>query len=134
MPDPGGYAYRMAKPRMRGVVESIIGTNLDALMAHHSELNNSERVGSKAKIPPRTVNRIKNAQVSCTVDTLAKIAKVFEIEPWALLVPNYDPANPPVRTMTQDERNFYARMRADLQNLPAEPDPAPARRPARART
>lgn len=136
MPQRSSYPMGMPKAKMRGVVESIIGANLDALMAHSLEFNTTHRIGAKAKIPARTVGRIKNAEVSCSVDTLAKIAKVFGIEPWAMLVPNYDPRNPPVRTMTQEERDFYARTKKAFENLPpdlAETVPPINKRPARTR-
>lgn len=124
MPQFGDYAIYMSKKQMRGVVESIVGANLDALIKHSIEYTTNNKVGKKAKIPPRTVGRIRNAEVSCSIDTLASIAKVFSVEPWALLVPDYDPANPPVRIMTQDERDLYARTRMALEALPELEQPA----------
>lgn len=132
MPQRSGYANPMAKKKMRGAVESIIGENLDALMAHFPQYSSNHKVGDKAKLPARTIGRIRNAEVSCSVDTLAKIAAVFGVEPWAMLVDKYDPKNPPVRTITQAERDFYAQTKKAFESLP---DGAPAsgmRKPARA--
>lgn len=117
MPQCGAYPPYVAKRKSRGVVESIVGNNLDALMRHFKDLSTNHRVADKAKIPARTVGRIRNAEVSCSLDTLAKIARVFAVEPWHLMVPNYDPANPPVRTITQIERQLYASMRAAAQQI-----------------
>ena len=99
-------------------MESIVGDNLDTLMKHREGLSTNHRVADKIKIPARTVGRIRNAETSCQIDTLAKLAKAFDIEPWQLLVPNYDPTNPPVRVQTRAERDLYARMRSDLTKIP----------------
>lgn len=117
MPRSTPYIQGMAKRKPRGVIESILGNNLDALMVYRKELSTNHKVANKIKIPARTVGRIRNAESSCSIDTLAKLARAFSIEPWHLLIPNYDPANPPVRTMTQAERNLYASMRRAAQQL-----------------
>lgn len=119
MPRSNAYPLRVAKRKPRGVVESIVGRNLDALMAYYPALKSNHRVAAKigGAFPARTVGRIKNAETSCSLDTLAKLAKAFDVEPWHLLVPNYDPKNPPVRTMTQAERQFYASVKADFQRV-----------------
>lgn len=118
MPELSAYAGGMGKRKARGVVESIVGRNLDALIKHTGVKSNGQ-VARKiaADFPSRTVGRIRNAETSCSLDTLAKIAKAFNVEPWHLLVPNYDPANPPVRTISKTERDLYARMREDLDQL-----------------
>ncbi|HEX3156745.1 MAG TPA: helix-turn-helix transcriptional regulator [Candidatus Angelobacter sp.] len=125
------YSSDMAKRKLRGVIESIVGDNLDALMQHRKELSTNNAVGRAAKLPPRTVGRIRNAEVSCSLDTLTRIAKVFGVEPWHILVPSYDPKNPPVRTMTQTEREFYANTKKAFESLGADlPEPRKLRHPA----
>lgn len=116
------YPLGVAKRKLRGVIESIVGENLDALMKHSDALRSNGAVARAigGGFEPRTIGRIRNAEVSCTLDTLAKIAKAFGIEPWHLLVPRYDPRNPPVRTMTVHERDLYARLRGDLEKLKLE--------------
>lgn len=113
MPYPPRYPSGMAKRKPRGVIESIVGGNLDALMRHSKELSTNGKLARKIHrdFPPRTIGRIRNAETSCSLDTLTKIAKAFDIEPWHLLIPSYDPVNPPVRAMTQAERRLYASMR-----------------------
>jgi transcriptional regulator with XRE-family HTH domain len=117
VPQGCGYPSAMAKRKPRGVIESIIGDNLDALMRFRADLSTNHKVAKKADVPPRTIGRIRNAEVSCSVDTLPKVAKVFGIEPWHLLIPKYDPANPPVRHLTQAERQLYANLRATAKQI-----------------
>lgn len=57
-----------------------------------------------------------------TVQTLAEIARRADLQPWHLLLPDLDPANPPVFVLNRRERELYASLKQAAMNLP----PAPA--------
>ena len=44
------------------------------------------------------------------VDTLGLIAGAFGLQAWHLLIPDIDPTNPPVVSVTQEERELWKRM------------------------
>jgi transcriptional regulator with XRE-family HTH domain len=79
--------------------ESILAKNLDALMRARPLLNTQQAVADATKragqpIDQKTVSRILNAEVSVQLDTVQAIAAAFDVEPYQLLVPDFDPANP----------------------------------------
>lgn len=110
----------MAKTKSKESVGEVLSKNLRALMAHNELLSSNNKVGRAVKIPPRTIGRIVNGEVSPQIDTLEKIATVFGVPSWCLLVPDLNPANPPIRAMTEDERRLYANLRAAVTAIPAE--------------
>lgn len=42
-----------------------------------------------------TIARLRAGSHATTIDTLATVAERFGVEPWMLLVPDFDPDNPP---------------------------------------
>lgn len=83
--------------------DEIVWENVFALMVHHWGGENLNRLAREAKIGPGTATRIKSKKNSARIGTLAKLAKPFKLQPWHLLIPDLDPANPPVEFLTRDQ-------------------------------
>lgn len=100
-------------------VARILAMNLRSLMNASAGLRTQMAVAkaSHGALTQTTVSRILLNQHRPTIDTLASLAKVFDMAPWQLLVPQLDPANPPTLRQPQGaEAEFYRR----LQDLAAE--------------
>lgn len=54
-----------------------------------------EAVGRRSGLPQRTVGRLKNGSTAASLTTLEAIAKGLGVEPWQLLIPDFDPDNLP---------------------------------------
>lgn len=74
----------------------ILAANLTRAMRVGSEKTRSQ-LGLKAAsgVAQATIGRILRAETDATIDTLQALAKVFDLEPWQLLVPDLDPKNAP---------------------------------------
>lgn len=46
-----------------------------------------------------TVGRMLQGQTACGIDQVEQVARVFGLQAWQLLVPNFDPAHPPMLEM-----------------------------------
>lgn len=57
-----------------------------------------------------SIARIRAATVSTGIDVVGQIARCYDLQAWQLLAPGLDPTNPPVVTISQTERDLYARL------------------------
>jgi DNA-binding phage protein len=99
-----------------------LAANLAALMAATEDLRTQAAVGKRAGVDQRTVGRILNREHSPNLLQIQKLAAAFGLQPWQLLVPHLDPANPPVVHLTQAERELYARVRRAARQLSGLPN------------
>lgn len=105
--DADHYAPRMSAIDSR----RIVWASISALMLKHWGEENLNRLARAAKVGPATVVRIKGQQTSVGLEVLDKIADVFGVHTWQLLVPGMDPEKlPTLLPVTQAEREFYERM------------------------
>lgn len=82
-----------------------------ALMTHHWGAVNLSRLAREAGIGPGSATRLKEQQTSVGIELIDKIADLFGAQSWQLLVPGYDPKNPPtLLPMSEAERAFYERL------------------------
>jgi transcriptional regulator with XRE-family HTH domain len=97
---------------MDEALQKVVGRNLAALMRHSAAYSSPKKLAARISASKSTVERIRSGAVACQIDTLASIAKAFDVEPWQLLVPGLDPANPPM-LRHEDERlkALYASLR-----------------------
>jgi transcriptional regulator with XRE-family HTH domain len=105
-----------------GDIAADLATNLAALMASTVDLRTQASVGKRAGVDQRTVGRILNREHSPNLLQIQKLAAAFGLQPWQLLVPHLDPANPPVVHLTQAERELYARVRRAARQLSGLPN------------
>lgn len=77
-----------------------LGANVAALIEHQAaikgEYGTQPKVAAKAKVDQKTIWRIVTlAPNEPSLDKVEKIAKVFGLQAWQLLVPDLDPENAP---------------------------------------
>lgn len=74
----------------------------------------SKRVG----LQQRTYNRIIRGDADANLATVDVVADALHLQPWQLLVEDFDPRSPPeLAALTDRERQFYAQLRALAKNL-----------------
>ena len=96
----------------------ILSENLTAIMR-------CKRISSDAalakltqrKVDQKTIWRIRNMEQSPTADKLEIIATALGYHAWQLLIPNFDPENPPTATVTKTEADLYQRLQAAAKEL-----------------
>ena len=94
-------------------IKETLRNNLTALCRYHFEteaipINDLKR---RSGVSVASISRIKEAQTSVGLDILEKLAPVFGLQAWHLLVPGLDPSNPPVAHITEAERILYTRIK-----------------------
>jgi len=95
---------KLAKPP-----EQVLADNLKRLMEHYPALNSENKVAKAGRISQRTVNRARNA-IQIKLDSLQGLARAFGLAPWQMLIPDLDPANPPLLAATKEEKALYQRL------------------------
>lgn len=89
----------------------VLWASVSALMRHHWERENLNRLSREAGIGLATCARIKAQETSVGLELIDRIAAVFSVETWQLFVPGFDPTSPPVLLpVSQQERELYTRL------------------------
>jgi transcriptional regulator with XRE-family HTH domain len=65
----------------------VLSNNLKLLMQEHPPLNTIKKLTAASGISNGTLDRIRRAEGSTTVDVLEPLAAAFGLEAWELLVP-----------------------------------------------
>lgn len=65
----------------------VLAQNLERLMAASALYGKQQAVAAKAKVDQKTVSRILHKTNEPSLDKLERIAAVFGLEPWQMLVP-----------------------------------------------
>lgn len=104
-----GDALGMADPR------PILAENLRALMDYARDTGHPERASVKglsrlSSVGRYSIDGMLEGSRNTGIETLQRIADVFEIQAWTLLVPHLDPSNPPTKPMSKTEVQLYKRM------------------------
>lgn len=102
---------------MNETAGAALSANLTALMKAHKELTSDGKVAARAGLDQKTVWRMVNEANSANIRTVSRVAEAFGLAAWQILVPGLDPNNLPVVTMTETERQFYARLKTDITTL-----------------
>lgn len=87
IPDPPDMPQANSKP--------ILWSAVLALMNKQYGGENLNRLAREAKVGPATSSRLKAQGTSVGLDVIDKLADHFKVKPWQLLVPGFDPDNPP---------------------------------------
>lgn len=107
-----GRANSRHYPAPMSAIDSrrVLWTNVQALMHHHWGKENLTRLAAEAEVGLGTCTRIKQQQTSVGVEVVDRIAQVFHLDSWQLLVPGLNPKSPPVLILSEAERDFYRRV------------------------
>lgn len=111
---------RLTRPKLAGKIwamgaKSIFATNLAAAMKH-KRLSGGDihRLTEKA-VATSTVGRIVRGVNAPDLDTVTALSRAVGYQPWQLLVPRFDPADPPfLPRFTDEERALYDRLKSLL--------------------
>jgi transcriptional regulator with XRE-family HTH domain len=99
----------------------VLGENLARLMAAHPDLNSNPKLAAKTRLGTGTISRLRNGAVDANMDTLERMARAFQVEPWQLLVPGIDPGNlPTLQPISEQERRLYARIAEAVKGIRQE--------------
>lgn len=101
----------------RKSVQEILAENVAALMKHRHDVRTEKQLRDRAKIGGGTLEGIRKRTKAPTVVTLEKLAHAFDLEPYQLLIPDLDPANPLVARLPPNERQFYEHLKAQVLRL-----------------
>lgn len=95
-------------------ISEIVAENVARLISYDRRTGESKIPQSfltKKGVAQATIGRILRAEVSPRCETVAIIARYFDLQPWQLLVEGLDPAAPPLlRVPTGREAEFYRRV------------------------
>ncbi len=95
---------------LAGTITELVSRNLTKAK-DLAGLTQSE-IAALSGVQQRTVGRYLNGEQAISVEILAAIAKAFNLETWQLLVPDFDPSNPPIiRARTKAEAEFERKIR-----------------------
>lgn len=95
----------------------VLATNLRALMAADPEHSTQAAVAKASGLDQRTVGRVLNLEHACSVTAVGRLAAVWRLEAWQLLVPNLRAADPPYLALTRSERDAWNNVRIAAETL-----------------
>lgn len=102
---------------------AVLRQNINALLRSKSGPRNPTALGKKAGVGQATIDRILSPEgVDARIETLEKIAGVYGLEAWQLLVAGMDPTNPPVlQPVSKAERALYDSLKAAMAEARPQP-------------
>lgn len=113
-----GFPDRRRRDYALQVSKAILWANVQALMRKHYGEENLSRLARECGIGLGTATRIKQQQTSVGLEIVDKIAEHFHVQAWQLIVPGFDPENPPtLLPVTSSERQLYERLRAAVKEF-----------------
>lgn len=96
----------------------ILAENLRRLMAARPGLDTFPKITKAGGPTNGTLDRIRRQKSGCSIDQLAPLAQVFELEPWHLLIDGLEPNNPPiVRGTSPEETALWNRIDGLMREL-----------------
>lgn len=105
------------------MTKNVLWANVHALMLKHYGEENLSRLARDCGIGLGTTTRIKQQQTSVGLEIVDKIAEHFNVHPWQLLVPGFDPASPPtLMPVSASERQLYERLSAAVREFKDVPN------------
>lgn len=88
---------------------NIVATNLRRMIDAEGS---SIRAWAMARgLDVRLIDRLAKGQHAVTIDKLGEVAHAIGCQPWQLLLPDFDPKNPPDAPISAEERQMLARLR-----------------------
>jgi hypothetical protein len=92
-------------------VRKIFSDNVDAIMVHRYGKINMLRMSNDVGLAIATFTRIKDCHTFSTMSTVNAIASSLGYQPWALMLPNFDPANPQTVAFCAKDAETIARIK-----------------------
>lgn len=106
-----GNVRRMSRATPR----EILAANLKRMIKTEAE-RLGERYSVRAwamrrELDVRLIDRLVKGQHAVTLDKLTEIAEACSLQPWMLLIEDFDPSEPPDAPITEEERKMLRRLR-----------------------
>jgi len=99
--------------------------NVEALMVAKYGKVNLQGFAKHCGVGIATIQRIQEQKTSIGLAVIEKIAERFNLAAWQLLVPGFDPGNPPaLQPVTAQERALYDKIMSAAKAIAAEPESA----------
>ena len=81
-------------------IREVIADNLARLMQYagdhgRTDLASQDTLSAQTGVEHATIDGILRQEVTATADTLEALVVPFEIKAWHLLIPDFDPSDPP---------------------------------------
>lgn len=97
--------------------------NVEALMHQHYGKINLQAFARHCGVGIATIQRIQAQQTSVGIAVLDKIAAAHQLASWQLLVPGFEPKNPPaLKPVSIKERQLYEKIMAAAKTIASEPE------------
>lgn len=75
-------------------------------------MDSNPKLSARADVGVATLSRIITCKTAATLDTVARLADAFGLEPWQLLVPNLNVNNPQMlQVSSPEEVQLWGRLR-----------------------
>lgn len=103
----------------RAPAGAVLQANFRAFLEYRKQ--SARQLANQNETVAKQIQRMVAGTVSPTLRQIDDVAALLGLQSWQLLVPNLDPRNLPVVTMTTAERDLYARLRSDIAKLPPVP-------------
>lgn len=95
-------------------LRAILARNLQRLREHHSPPDRVLSVRAWAmgrELEVRLIDRLLKGEYDPKLDTVVEVAHKLGLQPWQLLLEDFDPAHPQSMPMTEDERKTLENLR-----------------------
>ena len=99
--------------------KAVLRQNLKALMDAKAGPSSQSELKRKSGVAQATIGRILSEKgENARMETIDRLAKVYGLEGWQLMVPGIDPTNPPVlQPVSKAERALYDRLKDTVKDL-----------------
>jgi hypothetical protein len=90
---------------------AVLWENIANAMIHHWHEINLYKLAKDAKIGTGGAARLKAQRSATRLSTIVKVAALWKLEPWQLLMPGFDPAKPPVAVLSEEQQKLYEQLK-----------------------
>jgi transcriptional regulator with XRE-family HTH domain len=96
----------------------LFSANLAALMQVDRSLSTQLALAKASGVAQTSIGRILRHEQSPTLDMVDRLAATFHLEPWQMLVADFDPTNPPITKQVDDrQRELWQRFKLAAEAL-----------------
>lgn len=110
------------------LVDELFRANLRRLMEAHRPPMSGTVLAKSAGVGQRSIGRILTSKQIPTIDMVAKIAHVFDLEAWQMLVPDLDPRVPPQLEPNAVELELFRKWHVLMKDLALHREPSGSKR------
>lgn len=94
--------------------KKILAKNIGRLKEAFPEVYASQaKAGKAAGVSQSTIDRLEAGETDTRISTVAGVASAFGFAGWQLLIPDFDPKDPPVLALTPEERRVIRALRGN---------------------